>query len=194
MRRQLPLILTPQSRLNLLWQKNSPSSRRRQTTWGHSRWQIENFSCDHVLIPSNIWGHSELSMFRNKKKIGEYRIEIGRVRCGRGFYCYTHSITHSFNAITLKMIISNLCSESRKCYLWKAFKNFWESMPPNPLTGDASVPDARYNCIPTAFPLEGGSLILMTRVVIDSHHPATFPILSPSTTLWNNKHPLCVER
>ena len=30
-------------------------------------------------------------------KIGEYRIEIGKVRCGHGFYIVTltHSITHS---------------------------------------------------------------------------------------------------
>ena len=93
--------------------KNSPSSRRRKTTWGQSRWQIENFSCDHVLIPSNIRNRQ----CSETKKIGEYRIEIVRVRCGLGFYCYTHSITHSFNALTLKMIISNLYSESRKCYL-----------------------------------------------------------------------------
>ena len=61
-----------------------------------------NFSIrDHVLIPSNIRGHSKLSlanveqptMFRNKKaaNIGEYRIEIGRIRCGLGFYCYPYS-------------------------------------------------------------------------------------------------------
>ena len=46
-------------------------------------------SCDHVLIQSNIRGHSkqfstnveQSTMFRNKRsaKIGEYRIEIGRV-------------------------------------------------------------------------------------------------------------------
>ena len=68
-----------------------------------STWQIENFSCDYVLIPSNIRGHSKLSstnveqptIFRNKKraKIGEYRIEIGRVRCGFGIYCFIHSPT-----------------------------------------------------------------------------------------------------
>ena len=28
-------------------------------------------------------------------KMGEYRIEIGKVRCGLGFYCYTRSLTHS---------------------------------------------------------------------------------------------------
>ena len=65
----------------------------------------------------------------------------------------------------------------------KSFQKFLGKHASEPSTGDASVPDARYNCIPTAFKLEGGSLILMTRVVIDSHHPATFPILSPSTTL-----------
>ena len=70
-----------------------------------STWQIENFSRDHLLIPSNIRGYSKLSstnveqptMFRNKgAKIGEYRIEIGRVR-RLGFFCYTQSL----NAMTL---------------------------------------------------------------------------------------------
>ena len=66
-------------------------------------WQIEDFSCDHLQIRSNIGDHSKLSstnveqptMFRNKKraKIGEYRIEIDRVRCGLGIYCFIHSPT-----------------------------------------------------------------------------------------------------
>ena len=50
-----------------------------------STWQIENFSCDYVLIPSNIRGHSKLSstkveqptMFRNKKgNIGSKSVEF----------------------------------------------------------------------------------------------------------------------
>ena len=51
-----------------------------ESTW---LWQIDEFSCDHVLILSNIRDHSELSstnveqlrMFWNKKrtKIGEHR-------------------------------------------------------------------------------------------------------------------------
>ena len=73
-----------------------------QTTWEHmtNRTFLASY---HVLIPSNIGGHSKLDKRwtndeepRKKKraKIGEYRIEIGRVRSGLGFYCYIHSLTH----------------------------------------------------------------------------------------------------
>ena len=37
------------------------------------------------------------SVSEEVSKIGEYRIEIGKVRCGLGFHCYTHthSLSHS---------------------------------------------------------------------------------------------------
>ena len=75
-------------------------------------WWIEDFSCDHLQIWSNIGDHSKLSstnveqptMFRNKKrsKIGEYRIEIGRVRCGLGIYCFIHSPTQQDSIVAYK--------------------------------------------------------------------------------------------
>ena len=37
----------------------------------------------------------ENSVSGETSKIREYRVEIGKVRCGRGFYCYTHSLTYS---------------------------------------------------------------------------------------------------
>ena len=49
-------------------------------------WQIEDFSCDHVLIPSNIrsyprqrWTTDDV-LKQKGAKIGGYRIEFGRVR------------------------------------------------------------------------------------------------------------------
>ena len=56
--------------------KNSPSIGDKMK----STWQIENFSCDHVLIPSNIRGYSKLSyveqptMFRYKKGLRSVNI------------------------------------------------------------------------------------------------------------------------
>jgi len=35
----------------------------------------------------------ENSVSGETSKIREYRVEIGKVRCGLGFYCYTHSLT-----------------------------------------------------------------------------------------------------
>ena len=59
---------------------------------------------------SNVSAYSEKTKKKNKNKtkqkkkkqvsgqlyeIGEYRIEIGKVRCGHGLQCYTYSLTHS---------------------------------------------------------------------------------------------------
>ena len=66
-----------------------------------STWQIENFSCDYVLIPSNIRGHSKLSstnveqptMFRNKKGVRSGNIRSKSVEFVSGLFgTYTHNI------------------------------------------------------------------------------------------------------
>ena len=65
-----------------------------------STWQIENFSCDYVLIPSNIRGHSKLSstnaeqptMFRNKKGVRSGNIRSKSVGVRQWAIWYTHNI------------------------------------------------------------------------------------------------------
>ena len=97
MQRHLRFIITP--KLSQLIMKKELTFGVKRLGSFESTWQIEDFSRDHVLIPSNIRGHSKLSstnvetMFREKRaKIGEYRIEMGRVRSRLGFYGYTQSL------------------------------------------------------------------------------------------------------
>ena len=86
--------------------KNSPSTGDSDKL--ESTWQIENFSCDHVLIPRNIRGHSKLSstnvekptMLRNER---ELRSGIGIV-IRLGFFCYTRLIAQRDNIVAYTIL------------------------------------------------------------------------------------------
>ena len=67
-----------QNGLNALWKKSLTfQSTTSNVESFESTWQIEDFTCYHVLIPCNIPGHSKQSstdveqpkMFRNKQKL-----------------------------------------------------------------------------------------------------------------------------
>ena len=49
-------------------------------------------------------------------EVGEYRIQIGRVHCGLGFYCYIHLLTHSLRrtACSLRLRGSKLQNWSER--------------------------------------------------------------------------------
>ena len=76
-----------------------------------STWQIEDFSCDHVLIPSDIPGHSKQSstdveqstMFRNKQKLTSGNIGIGSKSAefvgSFSIVTLTHSFTEHANIV-----------------------------------------------------------------------------------------------
>ena len=75
---------------------------------------IRDFSCDHVLIPSDIPGHSKQSltdveqstMFRNKQKLTLGNIGIGSksaefVGSSFSIVTLTHSLTQQDNIVAL---------------------------------------------------------------------------------------------
>ena len=56
-------------------------------------------------------------------KIGEYRVKIGRVRCGLGFYCYTHSLTHSLtqkDSIVAYAFLGSKLQKTELCFTYES--------------------------------------------------------------------------
>jgi len=51
----------------------------------------------HKLSNISVKYCEKKSVFEEVSKIGADRIEIGRLRCGLGFYCYTHALTQKDN-------------------------------------------------------------------------------------------------
>ena len=61
--------------------------------------------------------YSEEIFVSGVSKIGEYRIEICRVRCGLGFYCYTHSLTYSEGQHSRLHLRGSKLQKGQKCLI-----------------------------------------------------------------------------
>ena len=115
----------------MLWLKN------RQSMTACSLLQLLLLRIPHVTtLGPKMWLSNisvkyseEKSVSEEVSKIGECRIEIGRVRCGLGFHCYTHSEGQHSNLRRRDSKLQKTANHFRSVYRGKnAVRKFKENM------------------------------------------------------------------